>query len=129
MNFKIIDAGIMNGFDTLARLGGYIMLFSMLASLLGRLPLRPEFTLLATGILELTNGIDCLSAYSGSLQMKYILAMAFTAFGGLSGIAQTSSMIRDTSLSIRHYCILKGICTGISTLLACLVAESRLFIF
>lgn len=129
MNFKIIDAGIMNGFDTLARLGGYIMLFSMLASLLRKLPLRPEFTLLATGILELTNGIDCLSAYSGSSQMKYVLAMAFTAFGGLSGIAQTSSMIRDTSLSIRRYCILKGICTGISTLLACLVAQSRLFVF
>lgn len=89
MNFKIIDAGIMNGFDTLARLGGYIMLFSMLASLLRKLPFRPEFTLLATGVLELTNGIDCLSAYSGTSQLKYILAMAFTAFGGLSGIAQT----------------------------------------
>ena len=30
LNFSIIDAGIMNGFEILCKLGGYIMLFSIL---------------------------------------------------------------------------------------------------
>ena len=42
MNFKIIDTGIMDGFETLTRLGGYIMLFSMIASLLQKLPVLDQ---------------------------------------------------------------------------------------
>lgn len=127
MNFKIIDAGIMNGFDTLVRLGGYIMLFGMMASLVQKLPLAAEIRLLVTGIMELTNGISCLSGFPCTSRMQYVLAMGFTAFGGLSGIAQTSSMIRDTGLSMRRYCILKSVFTLCSTLTAALVAHSPLF--
>lgn len=127
MNFKIIDAGIMNGFDTLVRLGGYIMLFGMLASLIQNLPLPAESKLLVTGIAELTNGISCLSDFPCTPQMRYVLAMGFTAFGGLSGIAQTSSMIRDTGLSMRRYCLLKCVFTLFSVLFAVLIAHSSLF--
>ncbi len=127
MNFRIIDAGIMNGFDTLVRLGGYIMLFGMMARLLQKLPISAGSRLIVTGIAELTNGIASLSAFPCSPRAKYILAMAFTAFGGLSGIAQTSSMIRDTKLSMRRYCLLKGVFTLASAALAVLVAFSSAF--
>ena len=118
MNFKIIDAGIMNGFETLTRLGGYIMLFSMIASITQKLPLSSQTRLLLTGIAEITNGINLLPASIESIQWQYILAMTFTAFGGLSGIAQTSSMIKDTGLSLKNYCILKLLLTGCSLFLA-----------
>ncbi len=127
MNFKIIDAGIMNGFDTLVRLGGYIMLFGMMAQLLQKLPLPVGSRLFVTGAAELTNGISFLSAFPCPPRTKYILAMAFTAFGGLSGIAQTSSMVRDTGLSMRRYCLLKGIFTLISAALAVLVTYISTF--
>ena len=68
MNFKIIDAGIMNGFETLTRLGGYIMLFSIFASILTELPLCLPIKTLLIGITEITNGIHQLpsSGYPGS---------------------------------------------------------------
>lgn len=121
MNFKIIDAGIMDGFETLTRLGGYIMLFSMIASIFGKLPLPDMGRLLLTGITEITNGISMLAASSANAATMYILAMTFTAFGGLSGIAQTSSMIRDTPLSLRRYCLIKLFLTACSAILAWLV--------
>lgn len=119
MNFKIIDAGIMNGFETLTRLGGYIMLFSMLSSILPKLSLPEVFGICLTGITEITNGIALLGNSGLSSGLRYILAMAFTAFGGLSGLAQTSAMVKDTGLSIKSYCIQKLLLGAVSTVLAC----------
>lgn len=116
MNFKIIDAGIMNGFETLTRLGGYIMLFSMIASILQKLPFSENLKLILTGITEITNGIHLIPKTLAHSDSQYILAIALTAFGGLSGIAQTSSMIQNTTLSLRTYCQMKiwlMICSGI----------------
>lgn len=118
MNFKIIDAGIMNGFETLTRLGGYIMLFSMAASAVNRLPLPVAARTLLVGVTEITNGIGLLPLSGLPLRTQYLLAMVFTAFGGLSGIAQTSSMTKGSGLSLKRYCALKLICTGASALLA-----------
>ena len=123
MNFKIIDTGIMDGFETLTRLGGYIMLFSMIASLLQKLPVPRVVTLILTGMVEITNGIAMLPDSGLPQSVQYVLAVVYTAFGGLSGIAQTSSMIRDTPLSIKHYCIAKLLLAACCGLLACLVSQ------
>ena len=122
MNFKIIDAGIMNGFETLTRLGGYIMLFSMAASMLQKLPLPTALKLCLTGFTEITNGICLLGNSPLSNRTRYILAMAFTAFGGFSGIAQTSSMIKDTPLSLKKYLFQKVLLAILSSLLALITA-------
>ena len=107
INFKIIDAGIMNGFETLTRLGGYIMLFSMISSMFRLLPLP-----------ETTNGIKAASQSPLTPACRYLLAMTFTAFGGCSGLAQTSSMIKGTGLSIKKYGIFKLLMTLITAVLA-----------
>ena len=121
ITFKIIDAGIMNGFETLTRLGGYIMLFSILASVLTKLPLPPLYALILTGITEITNGIGLLPGSHLPHAVAYLLAMGFTAFGGISGIAQTSSMVNDTGLSLARYCLIRLFLTGCTLLLALLV--------
>ena len=123
MNFKIIDTGIMDGFETLTRLGGYIMLFSMIASLLQKLPVPRVVTLILTGMVEITNGIAMLPDSGLPKSTQYVLAVVYTAVGGLSGIAQTSSMIRDTPLSIKRYCIAKLVLAACCGLLACLVSQ------
>ena len=123
MNFKIIDTGIMDGFETLTRLGGYIMLFSMIASLLQKLPVPRVVTLILTGMVEITNGIAMLPDSGLPQSVQYVLTVVYTAFGGLSGIAQTSSMIRDTPLSIKRYCIAKLLLAACCGLLACLVSQ------
>lgn len=116
INFQIVDAGIMNGFETLTKIGGYIMIFSILASCFLLLPVPAILKTVGIGVIELTNGIHYLSSTALSLESKYVLAMVFTAFGGLSGIAQTSAMIKDTGLSMKKYigtklilCIITGI--------------------
>lgn len=116
INFQIVDAGIMNGFETLTKIGGYIMIFSILASCFLMLPMSDFLKTICIGVIELTNGIHYLSSTSLSSEIKYVLAMIFTAFGGFSGIAQTSAMIKDTGLSMRKYilwkvvlCIITGI--------------------
>lgn len=122
INFQILDAGIMNGFETLVKIGGYIMLFSILTSLVGMLPLPPACTLLLSGTLEITTGIHLLAASRLPVRIKYILAMAFTAFGGISGIAQTSSMVKGTSLSMKKYCKVKLCLTLCSLILAVFIS-------
>jgi len=73
-------------------------------------------------VLEITNGINCLANTDWSIQTKYILAMTATAFGGLSGIAQTSSMVKGTSLSMKKYCLVKLFLTLCTFLLAVAVS-------
>lgn len=120
INFQIIDAGIMNGFETLTKIGGYIIIFSILASCFLILPIREILRITAIGVIELTNGIHYLSSTNLAQEYKYVLAMIFTAFGGFSGIAQTSAMVKDTGLSMKKYVILKlflALITGLVSLL------------
>lgn len=121
INFQIVDAGIMNGFETLTKIGGYIMIFSILASCFSMLPLPNQVKLCFIGITELTNGIHAISHTSMTKGSQYVLAMVFTAFGGLSGIAQTSAMIKDTGLSIKRYCFIKAVLAIITGLLAAII--------
>ncbi len=108
MSFQIIDAGIMNGFETLAKLGGYIMLFAILAQMTMLLPLsNPVLKCIFIGFTEITNGISCTAEQNMTIQTAYPLMMAFTAFGGLSGFAQTASMVKGTGFSMVPYVRMK----------------------
>ena len=108
----------MDGFETLTRLGGYIMLFSMISSMFRLLPLPETTKLMLTGLTEITNGIKAASQSPLTPACRYLLAMTFTAFGGCSGLAQTSSMIKGTGLSIKKYGIFKLLMTLITAVLA-----------
>lgn len=104
ITFKIIDAGIMNGFETLLKLCGYIVIFSILCQPLILLQNKiPLLSLGISGLLEITNGVSYIGDCDLKTSWTFLLCNTFTAFGGLSGIAQTSSMISDTSLSMNSY--------------------------
>lgn len=118
INFQIVDAGIMNGFETLTKIGGYIMIFSILASCFTMLPFPKLLKLCCIGFTELTNGIHMLSASTLPTTFKYVLAMVYTAFGGISGLAQTSAMIKDTHLSMKKYIFWKVILCIVTGILA-----------
>lgn len=118
INFQIVDAGIMNGFETLTKIGGYIMIFSILASCFFMLPFPELIKMCAIGFTELTNGIHILCASTLPPEHKYVLAMLYTAFGGISGLAQTSAMIKETCLSMRKYIFWKAILSIITGILA-----------
>ena len=123
INFQIVDAGIMNGFETLTKIGGYIMIFSILASCFLMLPMPKLLKTGCIGVIELTNGIHYLSSTVMSLESKYVLAMMFTAFGGLSGVAQTSAMIKGTGLSMKKYVMWKLVLCIITGILSIIVMQ------
>lgn len=105
ISFKIVDACMMNGLESILKLGCYIILFSILARLLMKIPCPFLYvTYGSVGILEITNGILLVTSDpSLPVFVKYIFVLGFAAFGGFSGAAQTESMILDSGLSVRTY--------------------------
>lgn len=124
INFRIIDAGIMSGFETLTRLGGYIMLFAILAQMTTCIPHLPKLAgCMLVGLTEITNGIAALASLQLPFTVKYPAIIACTAFGGLSGLAQTASMTREAGFSMTHYVKVKLVLSLISAALAVLIAR------
>ena len=121
MSFQIIDAGIMNGFETLAKLGGYIIIFAILAQMAMLLPVsNPSFTCILVGFTEITNGIAYTARQGMEFPAAYPLMMAYTAFGGLSGFAQTASMVKECGFSMVPYFLMKVFQTACAFFLALL---------
>lgn len=122
------DAIMMRSFEVMVRIGGYIMLFSILAVFIERLPFLPAaFKALLLGTAEITTGIRAISQTMDGYRQGFWLT-AVTAFGGLSGIFQTRSVItggsplgslpaKNAGLSIRHYILWKLLHTFTACLL------------
>lgn len=92
----------------LIKIGGYIMLFSILARMIQSIPALPSFFQVPLcGLLEITTGNAMICGSGIPHHTKIILCLAFTALGGLSAAAQTNSVLRNTGLSIVPYVIIK----------------------
>lgn len=108
LDFGIIDAGIMNGFEALTKLGGYIILFSIFAAMLHTCNRHyPLLNLICTGCVEVTTGISYLKDTPLPADITYGLALFFASFGGLCGFAQTCSMTKKSRFSHRRYLVLR----------------------
>lgn len=100
----LLDTSIMNGFEIIVRLGGYIILFSLYGALLRTLlaPLPALQTLLA-GLIEITTGITCISRSGLPFAAQLVLILTCTSFGGLSTLAQANCVLSESGLSLRTY--------------------------
>ncbi len=117
----LLDHCMMNGFETVAKIGGYIMLFSIIIELGGLLPFSSAaLNNLLFPSLEITNGIRNLCAGTLSQSAKFILCLSMTSFGGWCSIAQTKCMIQGTGLSILPYIMQKLVTAGATSLLSIL---------
>ncbi len=112
---KILDTSIMNGFETITKLGGYILIFSILQGFLNIIfHSFPTINYLLQGITEISTGNAALSKAPWNFDFLYPLILAFTSFGGLSVAAQTKSMLANTDLPFLSY--LKGkVCSFVCT--------------
>lgn len=91
--FGMVDRCILDGVVTIVRIGGYIMLFAILAGVLQVLPLPGKGKALLTALAEITNGIPAiLQAFP--FPSSFLFLMVLVSFGGLSAIAQTDSVIQ-----------------------------------
>lgn len=94
--------------ETMVLIGGYIMLFSILAAWLEHLVILPlPLRILLTGAAEITTGVNQICAgLPGSQVLPAVIAAV--AFGGFSGVFQTKSVTKNAGLSIRHYILWKA---------------------
>ncbi|HIY55986.1 MAG TPA: transporter [Candidatus Dorea merdavium] len=117
-----IDNAILDGFTAITRIGGYIILFSILIQLLGLLPFRgfPPFQVLLSS-LEVTNGAALIGNLPLSFQTRFSLCMGMVSFGGWCSVAQTRSMIQGSGLSIFPYIIQKLATAMVTSLLSFLM--------
>lgn len=110
------EDSFMNVLETMVKIGGYIMFFSILLLFVNRLlPERFLFGSVLLGFIEMTTGIEEISRrLEGAGAAAAILASA--AFGGLSGAAQTAAVIKNAGLSIRHYVFWKLLHAALTSL-------------
>ena len=123
LNMKTMDNSIISGFESLIKICGYIVLFSIITEILSvmitNITTNPPLILtLLMGNFEITNGINLLSDIQMDNPIKYIIAIQLLSLGGLSGFAQTGSILSDAGLSMHKYIIGKAILSLLLTLLS-----------
>ena len=103
----ILDVSIMSGFQTITRLGGYILIFSLLfTGFYHYWPFCSQNKILLTSPIELTTGLHQIAQSAFSWKIKYITSMTLTAFGGFCVMFQTKSVLEE-KLSILPYIFAK----------------------
>jgi sporulation integral membrane protein YlbJ len=119
-----IKNAVQNGINTTLSIGGFIIIFSVLISLiknntyfsssfqkLETIANLPSGTLysLFLGSIEMTNGCSIISTISLPLVIKLIIISFLCSFSGLAVIAQVSSFISETKINYNKYIVLKVI--------------------
>lgn len=119
----IIDVSIMNGFETITRLGGYILLFSLLAACINHYwPFAPLGKYLLLGTTEITTGLYQLTQSGLPFRLLYLCSMSMTAFGGLCIMAQTKSVL-EGKLSILPYAAAKCLNAAVTAALVLIITQ------
>lgn len=125
------DELLMESLEIMAKIGGYIMVFSILAVFVRHL--FPDGSCLCAyllGFIEMTTGIQEISRSQSGLT-AVLGMMGAAVFGGLSGVSQVAAVIQENppsgaknaGLSIRHYVLWKFVHLGLSTALLILLSS------
>jgi sporulation integral membrane protein YlbJ len=117
----ILNTAIKNSINSCLQIGGFVVLFSIIISILKNSGIYfqiPELNTLFYGIIEMTNGVNISASLASSTPLTSIVITSFLlGFGGLSVLFQVYSIIAKENISIKPYLygkILHGI-------LACLI--------
>jgi sporulation integral membrane protein YlbJ len=128
-----IKNAIQNGLNTTLSIGGFIIIFSVIISLIKNntyfyicfrklelifsLPAGTLYSLFL-GSIEMTNGCSIVSSLSLPLTIKLSIISFFCSFSGLAVIAQVSSFVSETKVNYKKYVfykIIQGIFSFITT--------------
>ena len=114
---NFLDRCILNAFESVTKVGGYMMMFSVLIQLLASVLPNTIFSLLLYSSLEISTGIRLLFSSALYTTEKIILCAFLTSFGGWCCIAQTYSMISSSQLPILPYITAKLVTALVTSLL------------
>ncbi|MHC1683236.1 MAG: sporulation integral membrane protein YlbJ [Clostridiaceae bacterium] len=104
---EILKKSIENAILSSMNIGGFIVFFSMIISLLNNyiFSIIPNKILKATlnGLIEVTLGCNEISKLSYDINLKFLLTLFIVSFSGLSIISQIYSIIYRHKFSIKKY--------------------------
>ena len=137
---EVLGSSINNSISTILMIGGFVVIFSVIISILNQthaLDFLSKFfnpilaflgfdlnfaKPLLSGILELTNGVNLISGvHIKAISQNVILCAFLLGFGGFSVLLQVFSIVARTDLSMKKYFIgkfMQGIFASIYTFLA-----------
>lgn len=119
---EVLTISIMNSINTIVMIGGFVVLFSVIVSILQNsnvleltaIFIQPIFNFFniphdfcvgfLTGIIELTNGIkDITSITTRNFSIVIVLCAFLLGFGGISVLLQVFSIVSKSDISIKPY--------------------------
>lgn len=104
------DSCIVSGYETICKVGGYVLLFSVLSSiLLQNLPMPTDIKYILVSLLEVTGGVHYLCQTSFPSHIRFLLCGILSSFGGICTVAQTAGILKEGELSIGYYILHKSI--------------------
>ena len=116
----LLEHSMMTSFEVMVKIGGYMMLFSVLETFLLRVPMPVPLRSIAMGFVEMTTGSRQIA-----VSLPRLWAPAFccgaAAFGGLSGLAQTANVLQDSGLSAGRYFLWKLLQGGLAVIIVILI--------
>jgi sporulation integral membrane protein YlbJ len=134
---EVLSKSILNSFNTIIMIGGFVIIFSVVISILNNcgffnmllflltplfknLGISTNFIIpITSGIIELTNGLSLVSSIAQkSISTNIIISAFILGFGGISVLLQVLSITSKSDISIKPYFIgklLQGIFAAIIT--------------
>ena len=117
LNFEMLDSCLADSFESIVKVGLYIIFFSILIALPGKLSVGHPLLAGILPTLEMTNGILMIHKAAPDLTVSYPLILGLTSFGGFCSAAQTKCMLKAASLPILPYIIQKLTAAAAASLL------------
>ena len=117
LNFEMLDSCLAESFESIVKVGLYIIFFSILIALPGKLSAGHPLLAGILPTLEMTNGILMIHKAAPDLTVSYPLILGLTSFGGFCSAAQTKCMLKAASLPILPYIIQKLTAAAAASLL------------
>lgn len=117
LDFEMFDSCLADSFESIVKVGLYIIFFSILISLPGKLSTAHPVLAGVLPMLEMTNGILMIDHAVSDLSVSYPLILGLTSFGGFCSAAQTQCMLKGTSLPLLPYIIQKLTAAAAASLL------------
>ncbi len=115
---NFLDNCILNSFENIFKIGGYIIIFTIISTWILNLPIiNGNIGFLSSSIFEVTSGLFTLKHTCLSYKSAMILLLSLCSFGGICSIAQTYSMIAETPLKLSSYIKYKVINSIVSFIL------------
>lgn len=120
------DQSLMDCLEVMVKIGGYIMVFSILGEFIRQITAIPaSIQALLLGITEITTGIQAVSRALTGIPQGAVLCWT-VAFGGLCGLFQTRSVLSGSGLGTGQYLLWKIIHGLMSAAVFTLLASPRL---